>query len=139
MSLDHAFQRLRRLNESVPRPARLPTKEEVEVLEASVGATFHPDFKRYLLEASDVVVGRKEPVTALPESDYRYLPSVVEHARALEVPGVPRELMPLCEDNSDFFLMNDAGEVIFWSHDGATDERWPDLATWIDEVWIGEG
>jgi hypothetical protein len=32
-----------------------------------------------------------------------------------------------------------AGEVVFWSHEGATDERWPDLATWIREVWIAEG
>lgn len=30
------------------------------------------------------------------------------------------------------------GRVSYWSHDGATDESWPDLATWIEEVWIGE-
>ena len=51
---------------------------------------------------------------------------------------LPRKFLPICEDNGDYFCMNRKGEVVFWSHDGATDEKWKDLATWIEEAWIGE-
>ena len=134
MSLDHAIHELRRLNEPVPKRPRLPTPEEVDALEREVGFSFHPDFRRYLLEASDVWVGVLSPVTALPETGYTYLPRVLESARAY---GVPEELLPICEDNADFYCLNGRGEVEFWSHNGWTDEKWSDLATWIEEVWIG--
>lgn len=139
MTLDQAFHDLQRLNESVPRPRRLPTPEAVDALAQSLGVQFHPDFRRFLLEASDVSVGYLEPVHAVPVEvsdavDYTYLPAVVESAREW---GVPDHLLPICEDNSDFYCMNDAGEVVFWSHDGTTDETWPDLAAWIEVVWIG--
>jgi hypothetical protein len=52
---------------------------------------------------------------------------------------VPRKLLPICEDNGDYYCMNKKGEIVFWSADGASDEKWKDLATWIEEVWIGEG
>ncbi len=35
-------------------------------------------------------------------------------------------------------ILDESGEIRFWSHDGATDERWSDLATWVKEVWIEE-
>ncbi len=35
--------------------------------------------------------------------------------------------------------MNKAGKVVFGSHDGATDERWPDLAARIKGVGTEEG
>ena len=137
--LDHALQELRRLNEPVPRPRRLPTLEEVNELERQVGVRFHPDFRRYLLEASDVVYGTLEPVTAVPRhspgvQDYTFLPNVIASGRAY---GLPEGLLPFCEDNADFYCLNEGGEVLFWSHNGWTDEKWPDLATWIKEVWVG--
>jgi hypothetical protein len=51
---------------------------------------------------------------------------------------LPRELLPICEDNGDYYCMNERGEVVYWSHAGSGDERWPDLATWIQQVWIEE-
>ena len=45
----------------------------------------------------------------------------------------------MCEDNGDFYCINRTGEVVYWSHNGATDERWPNLATWISEAWISGG
>ena len=132
--LDAVIAELRRLNEPVPKPLRLPTPKEVAALERDLGRRFHPDFRRYLLEASDVTLGTLEPVTATPESGHTYLPRVAEDARES---GLPNHLLPICEDNADFYGLTDGGEVVYWSHDGTTDERWPDLATWIEEVWIG--
>jgi hypothetical protein len=52
--------------------------------------------------------------------------------------GVPDDLLPICEDNGNYFCMNRRGQVVFWDHNGASDEKWTDLATWINDVWIGE-
>lgn len=133
--LDAMIAELRSLNEPVPKPARLPTEAEVRAIEAETGVSFPPDFRRYLLEASDVVFGVMEPVSITSPTSHTFFPSVLASARNW---GVPDDLIPLCDDNADFYCVAPSGEVVFWSHNGTTDQRWQDIATWIDEVWIGE-
>jgi SUKH superfamily protein len=136
MTLTEAIQQLRDRNQPVPIPMRLPTPDEVAAAEKEIGVQFHPDFRRFLLEAGDVVFGTKEPVTVTDRSFNTHLPTVCE--TAWEQMEVPKKLLPICEDNGDYFCMNKKGEVVYWSCDGATDEKWKDLASWIEEVWIGE-
>lgn len=134
--LDEVILELRSLNESVPKPRRLPTSTEVDAAEGRLGIRFHPDYRQYLLEASDVVFGTLEPATITNPGYFTDLLKISEVAWTKY--GVPKTLLPICEFNADFFCMNDAGEVIFWSHNGWTTEKWPNLATWIKDVWIGE-
>jgi hypothetical protein len=136
MDLDAAIQMLRALNTPVPKPMRLPTPDEVDAVERQLGASFHPDFRRYLLRASDVVFGAMEPVTVAAPGFRTFLPGVCQ--TAWEGYGVPKDLVPLCEDNADFYCVNGKGEVVFWSHSGLTGEKWPNIAAWIEQVWIGE-
>jgi hypothetical protein len=137
MRLSETLEELRSLNEPVPQPFRLPTEAEVDAAEARLGISFPADYRRYLLEASDVVFGTIEPAVVTPDAGHLDL---VETARsAWDEMDVPRDLLPICEDNGDYHCLNARGEVVYWSHDGASDERWPDLATWIQEVWIAGG
>jgi len=133
--LDQAIAELRRRNEPVPLPWRLPTSSEVEAMEVALGVRFPDDYRRFLLEASDVVLGTLVPATITNASDYTYLPAVVASARDY---GVPAHLFPICEDNADFYCLAPSGEIVFWSHNGATDDRWPSLAHWLLQVWLGE-
>lgn len=136
MSLSEVIDQLRGLNEPVPKPLRLPTTDEVSATERALGIAFHPDYRRYLLEASDVVYRTLEPGTIVPGGGHTDLIPMAQAAwRDMKL---PRELLPVCEDNGDYYCVTSSGEVVFWSHEGKTDERWPDLATWIREVWIGE-
>lgn len=137
MELQKVIIKLRTLNELVPKPLRLPSREEIAQVERQLGVSFHPDLTHYFLEASDVTYGVFEPVTIHANSGHTYLLHVVERARAI---GVPEELLPICDDNSDYFCMTSDGTVVFWSHDagGLTGETWNDLATWIEKVWIEE-
>jgi hypothetical protein len=135
MNLTEAIAKLRELNEPVPKPMSLPSEMKVQGGEEDLERKFHPDFRRYLLEASDVVYGTKEPVTVTDPHFPTDLFTVCEEAWEA---GVPKDMIPVCEDNGDYYCMNKKGQVVFWSHDGATDEKWKDLATWIEEVWIGE-
>lgn len=133
--LDAMISQLRGLNEPVPKPMRLPSEEEVRAIEASTSISFPPDFRRYLLEASDVVFDALEPVTVTLPDAHTHFPNVLASARQW---GVPTDLIPICEDNADFYCIAQSGEVVFWSHNGPTDERWSSVASWIEEVWIGE-
>lgn len=137
MTLTETIAELRSLNEPVPRPFRLPTEAEVRSAEARLGVSFPADYRRYLLEASDVAVGTLEPAVVTPDAGHLDLVSMAESA--WDEADVPRDLLPFCEDNGDYFCLNARGEVVRWSHDGVADERWPDLARWIREVWIGGG
>jgi hypothetical protein len=134
-TMDEAIKALRAHSTSVPDPASLPTAAEVDAMERQVGTRFHPDFRRFLLEASDVSVGHKEPATITEPQSHTHLPDVVASAREC---GVPNDLFPFCEDNADFFCLTEDGRVCYWSHDGETEEEWPSLAAWIEEVWLGE-
>jgi len=131
--MDEVIAELRGLNESVPRPLRRPGEEEIEAVEKELGVVFHPDYRQYLLEASDVVYGALEPATIPADSGHTYLVPLAKEAWAT---GVPRDFVPIAEDNGDYYCMNKDGRVLFWSHNGATDEEWPNLARWIHEVWI---
>lgn len=132
MTLDEALGQLRRLNEPVPRPRTLPTESEVSEEERRAGLPFHPDLRRYLLEASDVVYGTIEPVNIC--AGHTAFGVVLHAARDW---GVPDGLVPVCENNADFYCITATGEIVFWSHNGVTGEKWSSLATWIAEVWIG--
>lgn len=136
MDLTDALNQLRSRNEPVPRPFRLPTANEADDAERRLGVRFHPDFRRYLLEGSAVVCGVVEPVTITCPESHTDLFKVAESA--WEAYGVPRELLPICEDNADFYCMNSSGEVVFWSHNGWASEKWPSLADWIVQVWIAD-
>ena len=138
MDLDHVIQELRKLNEPVPKPARLPTAQEVDQVEQALGVRFQPDYRKYLLEASDVVYGALEPATIPSEGSHTELLKIAHEA--WNRMGVPREQLPICEDNGDYFCITPEGTVAFWSHDSRqTEEHWPNLASWIKQVWIDEG
>jgi hypothetical protein len=135
-TLAEAIRQLRELNEPVPKPMRLPSAAAVAAAERALGVTFHPDYRKFLLEASDVVVGALEPATIGRKRAHTDLVPMAHDAWTLM--ELPRELLPICEDNGDYYCMNERGEVVYWSHDSTNDERWPNLATWIQEVWIEE-
>ncbi len=136
MKIETVIKKLRRLNEPVPIPMRLPTSDEVDTAEQQLDVKFTPDYRKFLLEASDVVLGALEPATIADPESHTHLIKIAEDA--WNQMDLPKNLLPICEDNGDYFCINAKGEVVYWSHNGTTDEKWADLATWLQEVWIDE-
>ena len=138
MKLDRVIAQLRELNEPVPKPARLPTADDIEAVQRQLRVPIHDDMIQYLLEASDVTYGTFEPVTITDPHAHTHLPTVAAEAWKI---GIPRDdYLPICADNGDYYCINPRGEIVFINHDGdlRPSEKWPDLATWIEVVWIGE-
>ncbi len=133
MPIAESIAALRSANRPVPKPMRLPTPEEVASVEEALRIRFHPDFRAYLLLASDVVFGTLEPVTITLPGSHTDLRRVARSAQDL---GVPKGWLPVCEDNGDYFCVTPDGEEKFWSHNGTTEECWRTLSDWIDKVWL---
>src|SRR5215203_1851577 len=103
MEISDVIKQLRSLNETAPKHFRLPTKNEVKEAENRLGVTFNEDYRRFLLEASDVVYGTIEPAVVNSNSGYLNLIEVANAAwNEMEI---PRNLLPICEDNGDYYCL----------------------------------
>jgi hypothetical protein len=109
--------------------------QEVGQMEQRLGVKFHPDYRKLLLKAGNVNYGTVEPAS-ITRPGYPYLPDICDEAWS--VAEVPQHLLPFCENNGDYYCIDSSGKIVYWDHNGSTDEIWRDLATWIEEVWIGE-
>ena len=106
MNIEVAIAELRRRAQTVPIPLRLPSEAEVATAESRIGVAFPRDYRRYLLEGSDVVFDALEPASVVPDGDYLDLADMARTAWDL---GVSRDLLPFCEDNGDYYCLTRAG------------------------------
>lgn len=135
MSLQAAIKKLRELNEPVPRPFRLPTAAEISDAEQTLGFQFPDDYRFFLLHGSDVAYGVLEPAVIIPNCGHLDLVTMVKAAWDY---GIPKNFLPFCEDNGDYYCFAPDGQIALLSHDGLRGGSWSDLAHWITQVWINE-
>ncbi len=131
MTLDEAIEYLKANKTDVPKSLKVPTRDEIAAVEKREGVSFHPDFAKFLENVGGISYGTLE-LMAIGYDDKELFASAREW-------GIPKDLIPICEDNADFYCMSKEGEVVFWSHNGTVDEKWESLADWIKKVWIDEG
>ena len=135
-NIQSVIKQLKSLSIDTPRKPSLPDDLLVAAYEEKLDFIFPEDYKVFLMEASDVFVGYLSPlVLSSDDSLESELVNAVVEARSL---GVPKSWLPICEDNGDYYCIDELGVIHFWSHDGEVDEKWQDLATWITDVWIEE-
>ena len=113
-------------------PFRIPTEAEISEAEQRLGMVFPDGYREFLLGGSDVLDAALEPAVILPGSGHLDLFEIAE--AAWNEMGIPGDLLPFVEDNGDYFCLTPSGEVVYWSHNGRTDERWPDIAAWRADV-----
>ena len=134
-TVEEVIEQLRELNEPVPVPRELPDEETLVEIQEQILIHLPFGLREFLLKVSDVVYGRLEPVTASDPQSHTYLPEVTATAWDL---GVPRDLVPLCQDGRDYYVVDVEGEVTLWS--GAegelTDETWDSVWHWARDVWL---
>jgi hypothetical protein len=115
-------------------PFRPPTDAEIAAAEERLALTFHPDYRAFLKSGGDVADAIIEPAVVLPGAARLDLIEIA--STAWNLMGVPRHLLPFVEDNGDYYCIAPSGEVLYWSHNGATDEKWPSIAAWKQQVCI---
>jgi hypothetical protein len=131
--MEEILELLRDHNEMVPVPLELPDHDCLVEIEEEILLPIPRDIRTYLLEASDVVFGSMEPVTAADPNSNTYLPDVTATAWAQ---GVPRYLLPICEYNGDYYCADPEGAIQLWSKGQLTDESWDSIWHWVRDVWL---
>lgn len=133
--MEEVIEQLRELNEPVPVPLELPEDDRLVEVEEELLINLPYGLREFLLLVSDVVYGRLEPVTATDPQSHTYLPEVA--ALAWDA-GVERDLLPICQDGTDFYVVDLEGQVTLF--DGAehelTDQTWETVWHWARDVWL---
>lgn len=112
----------------------LPDENLLSAYQEKHGLSFPEEYKVFLKEVMNVLYGTKDPlVITMAGNGYGELSEAITTARAV---GVPKDWLPICENNGDYYCLLPDGRVRFWSHDGESRDQWPDLATWVQDVWI---
>lgn len=132
--LEAVINELKEVRMTLPVAQYLPTDTVLDEYEKQIGFTFTQDYRDFLKTASDSICNGKAVLRITETRDHsRELALAIDDARYV---GVPDDWLPFCEDNGDYFCFLSDGTIHFWTPDGTTNESWPDLATWIKDVWI---
>ncbi len=131
------IKELKQLSEAAKVTYPVPTMEDIQEVEESLRKKFSEEYKYFLKEITNVMVNTLEPFVLLAGSKSLRLDPKSGMQEAWKM-GVPKDWLPICEDNSNYYCLLEDGTVRFWSHDGTTDEKWENLAHWIKDVWIDE-
>ena len=133
--MEEVIEELREQNEPVPVPLELPDDDQLVEIEEQLLINLPFELREFLLKVSDVVYGRLEPVTATDPQSHTYLPDVAATAWDL---GLPRDLVPLCQDGRDYYVVDIEGQVTLWDGDDGelTDETWDSVWHWARDVWL---
>lgn len=118
----------------VPAPFRPPTDSEIAEAERRLNFVFPSEYVAFLKGGGNVANAVFEPAVVLPGSGHLDLIEIAESAWAHE--EITRDWLPFIEDNSDYFLLSQSGEVRYWSHHGVTNERWPTFSAWFQQVCV---
>ena len=117
----------------MPVPLELPDEEQLVQIEEEILLPIPREIRTFLLEASDVIYGHLEPVTAADPYSHTYLPEVTANAWAN---GVDRHLLPICQVGHNYYCAEPDGELVYWQDGEITDESWPSIWHWARDVWL---
>jgi|SRR5690554_3537484 len=131
--MEEVLEQLREQNTPVLVPLELPDEDSLVVVEEELLLSIPRELRDYLLQASDVVYGSLEPVTAADPYSHTYLPEVAAVAWSQ---GLPRHLLPLCEINGDYYCVDPEGEVLLWRSGELDDATWSSVWHWVRDVWL---
>lgn len=138
LSLEEVIEQINQVDDPAGRKQPLPDDALIEKYEQVTGFFFPKDYKIFLKTISNAFVGFMSPFTvneALSEGRSDLISGIIRARRV----GVPKDWLPICEDNGDYYCLAPDGSVRFWDHNGSSDEAWPNLATWAKLVWLEGG
>ena len=132
--MEDVIEELRENAFDVPTPLDLPSEDDLVEAEEQLLIPIPFEFREFLLQVSDVIFGSMEPVTVTDPHSHTFLPEVA--ALAWDQ-GMPRDLLPVCEHQGDYYCVSADGEVALWSHgDISEDETWSSVWHWAKDVWL---
>lgn len=127
------LKKLARVGEAGKRSV-LATDDQLNAIEEGLGMKLPPSYRAYLKTYAHRLIGTYEPFT---------ISELEGEARDAWSMEMETYLLPFVCDNGDYFCFDTRSKmeeppVVYWSHNGTTDETWPNFAAWVEECWLGE-
>lgn len=132
--LHKVISELKRLSGDERNSLPLPDDELIKQYEKEIGFNFTSDYKEAIKTVGNIFYGTIDLLSLTKERNY-YGELAPALADAREQ-GLPETWLPISEDNGSYYCIDPEGIVRYWTTDGYSDDHWPDLASWIKEVWI---
>lgn len=132
--MEDVIELLQEAAQSTAFGLELPDDDELVVIEEELLISMPSDLRLFLLEVSDLIIGGIEPVTVADPSSHTHLPEIAANAWQ---DGVPRHLIPVCHTVDDeYYCIAESGEISLWQHATESEDTWPSIWHWAQEVWL---
>jgi len=132
--LDSVIKKLINLSGDERTSLPLPDDSLILQYEKNTGFTFSSDYKKVLKKVGNIFYGTIELLSLTKDEPYYgELIAALSDARQQ---GLPDDWLPICEDNGSYYCITPEGMIRYWTTDGYSNDQWPNLASWINEVWI---
>jgi len=105
-----------------------PSDEEIIEAQNKLGFKFPSDYISFIKSGYDLGDTPLEALEINSPGSHVDIYEAIECARKYY--DLPVDLLPIVEDNADYYCLNKNNEVVFWSHNGATNEKWPNVTEW---------
>jgi len=109
-----------------------PSDAEISAAQKKLDMHFSPEYVDFIKSGYDLGCSVLEALEIDNPGSHVDIFEAIESARKYY--GLPENLLPICEDNSDYYCLNEKGEVVFWSYNGVTDEMWSSIEAWRTQM-----
>jgi hypothetical protein len=109
-----------------------PSDIEISEAQQKLGFTFPNDNVDFIKSGYDLGNAPMEALEINNPQGHLDIYSAIADAKKLY--ELPDELLPICEDNSDYYCLNKSGQIVFWSHNGLADEKWQNTKEWRNQM-----
>lgn len=78
------------------------------------------------------------PLSQLPSLIRTRTPTCQMWPPTLGILGVPRDLIPLCQDGDNYYCVEEDGTVVLWDaeEEGVGEDSWESVWHWARDVWL---
>ncbi|EBA1657377.1 SMI1/KNR4 family protein [Salmonella enterica subsp. enterica] len=133
-SLSDVIEELKIVSGGKRNNTPLPDDDLIAKYEKDIGFTFSSDYKKLIQEVGNIYYGTIDLLSVTADKKfYGELSTAISDAASI---GVPESWLPICEDNGSYYCLDQQGHVRYWTGDGSSEEQWPNLASWVKDVWI---
>lgn len=134
--INEVAERLHELSLDTAFPLSLPEMDDIVDAQEAMLIHIPPVFREYLLNSSDAIYGNLEPVTVADSNSHTYLPEVAAEAWSA---GMPRDLLPLCQIEDNYYCIGSDDTIYLWNADSdALEELLESVWYWVNDIWLGE-
>ena len=125
-----------KLKSNTAEPAvsfRSPNEKDFQKVEKILNRALSKEGREFFQASGAILVPPYELAVAVEEAGYQFVCNI---ALSAWEEGAPKDSLPICLDNGNYFFLRDDGVVAYWDHNGFTQEFWASLEIWIEKVLL---